>query len=155
MRGVTIKNGGNETVHLSEEEVSKKGVKLHLCNGTKVVISGKISNLTVAECTDVTIEMDSAMISGVLTKGKNLNIHVHGSVPSFNLDHCYETFFHLSENAMKVQVFTCNSQTTVLNFPAQTEDAMGNMTRSIPVQETWKTIIHNDKLITEPVDMSE
>ena len=102
MRGVTIKNGGDETVNLCEEEVSKKGVKLHLCNGTKVVISGKISNLTIAECTNVTVQMESAMISGTLTKNTNLNIHVSGSVPSFNLDKCHETFFHLSESCKKV-----------------------------------------------------
>lgn len=71
------------------------------------------------------------------------------------VDKSEQTNLYISEEGKAIKVVTMNSKTTILNFTAKELDDNGNDTRSLPVIETWQTVIKDDRLVFTPFEAIE
>ena len=120
---------------------------------TNFIVSGKIKVVNIEGCKNCAVVLDDVITQIELMNCEGMKVQIKGKAMQFIVDRCKNTQLYLDTSGKGIKVHTTNSTTTVLNFPAEEVDENGNDSRSIPVYETWETVIKEDKLQCKPFEL--
>ncbi len=119
------------------------------------IINGKVKGMQIEGCKNCAIIVEEVVTAIELLNCEGVKLQIQKKTNQVIIDKSSKTTIYVSEEGKGIKVLTTNSNTTVLNFPALEEDDNGNDTRSIPVVETWTTVIKGDKLHFSPFEAIE
>jgi hypothetical protein len=142
----------SETLEFGESDVDYKTA----CNfirstKTNFIIKGKAKVVNMEGCKNCALIVDEVVTTIELINCEGVKVQVVKKTGNFVIDRCHQTELYLSEEGKNVKIHTTKATTTIINFPAAEEDEHGNDSRSLPIYETWETVIKGDKLESTPV----
>ena len=156
LKSIEALNYVGETLTFEGEDATiQKAFNFIRSDKTNFVIKGKVKAVIAEGLTNCAIVVDNVVTAIELMNCQGVNVQITGKASQFMTDRCEKTGLYLSEEGKGIKILTTNSKTTVINFPAAEEDENGNDTRSLPVYETWQTVIENDGLKSEPLDLTD
>ena len=156
IKSIEALNYSGETLTFEGEDVTlSKAFNFIRSEKTNFVIKGKVKAVLGEGLKNCAIVVDNVVTAIELMNCQGVNVQITGKASQFITDRCEKTGLYLSEEGKGIKILTTNSITTVINFPANEEDENGNDTRSLPIFETWQTVIEGDNLSSAPLDLSE
>ena len=145
-----------ETLEFSGDDVSKDtSFMVTGCTKTNIIIKGKFNNITLTNCKNCAVVIDTCISSVEIIKGDDVKLQVNEKCSQVAVDRSIRTGLYLCESSKDVKVMTTCSTSTFLHFDTKEQDALGNDEASLGVPESYVTKIVNDKLVTEPVDLTD
>ena len=142
----------SETLQFGADDVDyKTACNFTKSNKTNFIVEGKAKVVNLEGCTNCALIIDEVVTTIELINCEGVKIQVKNKTGNFVLDKCHKTELYLSEEGKNVKIHTTKSTTTIVNFPAAEVDDLGNDSRSLPIYETWETVIKGDKLESSPV----
>lgn len=145
-----VENQENNKQLIISETESKHVVYIFGCVGSTIQIKGKVNAITVDGCKRTAVVLDTA-ISGIeVVNCSSLEVQVTGKVPSIAIDKTSGIQLYLSKDTLDAEIVTSKSSEMNVMLPAEGDADM----IELPLPEQYKTIIQNNKLITETVQHS-
>lgn len=139
----------NKQLVISETE-SKQVVYIYGCVGSTVQIKGKVNAITIDGCKRTAVVLETA-ISGIeVVNCTSLEVQVTGKVPSVAIDKTSGIQLYLSKETLDAEIVTSKSSEMNVMLPSEGDADM----IELPLPEQYKTVIKNNKLITETVQHS-
>lgn len=146
----------NDTIEFKEDEVDiSTFFMVTSCDKTNIIIHGKFNNIAVTGCKNCNIVIDNCIASVEIIKGVDVKLQVNHKAPQVIVDRSQKTGIYLNDESKDIKINTTCSQTTFIHFPTKEKDFNGNDEASVPIPETYTTVIKNDKLVTEPLDLAD
>jgi adenylyl cyclase-associated protein len=145
-----------ETIEFKEDEVEKGNFfMITSCTDTPIIIHGIFNNMSVTSCKNCAVVIDSVIASVEIIKGDNVKLQVNEKAPQVIIDRSNKTGLYLNDNSKDLKINTTCSSTTFVHFPTKEVDSNGNDEASVPIPETYVSVIKDDQIITEPLDLAD
>jgi hypothetical protein len=125
------------------------------CVKTNIIIHGKFNNIAATNCKNCAIIIDNVIASVEIIKGDEVKLQVNERAPQVTVDRSNKTGIYLNDKSKDIKVSSTTSTATYLHFPTLEKDINMNDEASMPIPETYITVIKNDKLITTPLDLTD
>jgi adenylyl cyclase-associated protein len=151
-----ISNYENETLEFGEKEIDLSTFFM-ITNWVKtnIIIKGKFNNVSMTNCKDCALVVDTVIASVEIIKGDEVKLQVNEKAPQVTIDRSNKTGIYLNDNSKDIKVNTTTSTVTYLHFPIKEPDINGNDEASVPIPETYVTTIKGDKVVTVPLDLTD
>ena len=130
------------TVEVPAADKPNTGVFVGSCKGPGlcVIITGKIKNLTINNCTDMAVVIDDCITTVEVIGCKKVQIQAKSSAASYNIDKCDRTTLYFPDASAKDKCIVYSCMSTATNVCYSTPDGEDQVEKSIPdqVESTFK-----------------
>jgi len=138
---------GPKEIAITETE-PKQTVYIYHCSNIFVKISGKVNTIIIDACDKVGVLFDNAIASVEVVNSHAVQVQVTGKVPSFAVDKTSGFQLYLSPTCLDAEIITSKSDSMNIVLPPAKE---GDDLTEVPIPEQYKTVIKNNKLVTDIV----
>lgn len=127
----------------------KHSIYIYKCQGSTVVIKGKVNQITLDSCKKVAVVCDN-VISGIdIVNSNSCQIQVLGKAPTVSIDKTDGFQLYLSKDGLETEILTSKSSEMNILIPgAKVDDDMVET----PIPEQFKTVFKNGKWHTSLVE---
>ena len=119
------------------------------CTKTTIHIKGKANAISLDNCTQCSLVIDSLVSAVDVIKSPRFEMQVLGRLPTIMLDQVDGAAIYLSEDSLGTEVFTSKCTGINVNLPGQTVDD-DYIERPLP--EQIKSVVRNGGLLSEIVE---
>ncbi len=126
-------------------------VLISRCTKTAIRIVGKANAISVDNCTQCSLVIDSLVSAVDVIKSPKFELQVLGTLPTIVLDQVDTAAIYLSRESLGTEVFTSKCTGININLPGRTDDD-DYEEKALP--EQIKTVIRNGALVSEIVEHS-
>lgn len=144
-----IDNYNNPGQMLEIEASISHSILISRCTKTSIRIIGKANAISIDNCTQCSLVIDSLVSAVDVIKSPNFEMQVLGKLPTIMLDQVDGAAIYLSRDSLGTEVFTSKCTGINVNFPGQTEDD-DYVERALP--EQIKSVVRNGVLVSEIVE---
>lgn len=120
------------------------------CHKTVVKVSNKANAITIDNCSNLSIIVDSLVSSLDVVKSPKFALQIDGFVPTVMLDQIDGATIYLSEQNLHTEFFS--SKCTAVNIMLPPKDGIEDDTKECPVPEQIKSYIKDGVLVSEIVE---
>jgi len=138
---------GNKNIVISETE-PKQVIYIFKCSNSVIQIKGKVNAITIDDSTKTAVVFEQVVSSLDVVNCRSVEVQATGKVPSIAIDKTSGCQIYLSKASLDAEIITSKSSEMNVLIPGASED---QDLIEIPIPEQYKTIVRNDKLITETV----
>jgi len=138
---------GNKNIVISDTE-PKQTCYIYRCSNSTVQIQGKINAITLDDCTKVAVVFENVVASFEAVNCRSIEVQVTGRVPSIAIDKTSGCQIYLGKSALDTEIVTSKSSEMNVLIPSSDPD-QDMIEMAIP--EQYKTMVKNNKLVTEIV----
>eukprot|EP00005_Dracoamoeba_jomungandri_P002013 CAMPEP_0174251008 /NCGR_PEP_ID=MMETSP0439-20130205/980_1 /TAXON_ID=0 /ORGANISM="Stereomyxa ramosa, Strain Chinc5" /LENGTH=474 /DNA_ID=CAMNT_0015331223 /DNA_START=40 /DNA_END=1464 /DNA_ORIENTATION=+ len=138
---------GNKQIVIQDVEV-RHTVYIYKCEDSVIQIKGKVNAITIDNCKKTGLVFEDAVSVVEVVNCQSVQVQVTGRVPSVTVDKTSGCQIFVSEAAKDVEIVTAKSDE--LNVVLPPKSSSDDITE-IAIPEQFKTVIVNDKLVTEAV----
>lgn len=118
------------------------------CNHVTIQIKDKANVISVSNCDNVAVVIDS-LISGIdIIKSRKFGLQVLGTVADISVDQSEEVTVYLSQKSIDANTQVYSSSTTTLNINVPTDDDYVEL----PAPEQFRHFVKDGKLVSEVVE---
>lgn len=150
-----VENYGKEVLKFEGDDATPShSFALIKCTDTTVVISGKVKNVMIENCSGVKLIMDSVISMIELLNCKKITCTIKGVCPQFMIERTQGVQLYLFPTAKTCKINSTCSQSMVINYPL-TDAAEDDEWLDVTIPETYVTQIKNDKVVSEALDGME
>jgi len=135
----------NKSIDLTETE-PRQTVYISKCTGSVIQIKGKVNTIMIDDCKKVGVVFDNAISSVEVVNSRGIDIQSTGRVPNFTIDKSSQVTIYLSKSGLDAEIITSKSDAMNVVIPAPKD---GDDPLEIPIPEQFKTLVKNNKLVTE------
>jgi len=139
----------NREIVISETE-TKQVVYIFGCTNSTIVIKGKVNAVTVDGCKKTAVVFDNAISGLEVVNCNGLEVQILGKVPSVAIDKTTNIQLYLSKESLEAEIVTSKSDAMNILLPSQGDADLVEL----PIPEQFKSIVKDNKLITESVQHS-
>ena len=144
-----IENYENHGQMLEIEASISHSILISRCSKTTIRIIGKANAISLDNCTQCSLVIDS-LVSGVdVIKSPKFEMQVLGMLPTIMLDQVDGAAIYLSRDSITTEIFTSKCTGVNVNLPGQTEE---DDYEEKPLPEQLKSQVRNGILVTEIVE---
>jgi len=140
-----VENQTNNTDIVIADTEPKHTVYVYRCDNSKIVIKGKINSVVVDDCKKSGVVFENAIASCEVVNCKGVEIQCTGKVPSIAIDKTSGIQLYLSADSLESEIVTSKSDSMNVVIPG-IDDIV-----ELPVPEQFKTLVRNNRLVTEAV----
>ncbi|KIW93537.1 uncharacterized protein Z519_06142 [Cladophialophora bantiana CBS 173.52] len=143
-----FENTQNEVIEIPAE--LNHSILISKCNKCVLKVNGKANAISIDNCTNLSILVDSLVSSLDVIKAPKIQIQVDGVVPTILLDQVDGAQIYLSNESLGTEIFTskCSAINAVLPPKDETEDD----SKELPFPEQIRSVIKNGSLVSEIVE---
>jgi len=139
------KGGGGEPLTISETETNQS-VYIYKCEGTTVVVKGKVNNVIMDSCKKCAVVFDNVVSSCEFINCQSAQMQTMGAVPTISVEKTDGCQMYLSkEAAASTAIITAKSSEMNVLVPDPKDE--GDFLE-MPIPEQFKTVIQGTKLVT-------
>ena len=154
----TFENFENETIRLEgAEQVDKNFVyNFFSCKNCTIIIIGKIKNIQLEGCQKIELHVDTVVSEVSLMNCKVIKAFGKEALKTLTIENTSEVHLWLNSKTKICKVFSTCGRSIFMHFPktgASDEDLDTYL--SMPVAETYETVIQNDEIVTTPAEALE
>lgn len=150
-----IENYGKEVIKFEgDDATSSHSFALLKCTDTTVVITGKVKNVMMNDCSGVKLIIDSVISMIELLNCKKMSCTIKGVCPQFMIERSHGVQLYLFPTAKTCKINSTCSQSMVINYPL-TDANEDDEWLDVTIPETYVTQIKNDKVVSEALDGME
>lgn len=124
-------------------------VLISRCNKTSIRVVGKANAISLDNCTQCSLVIDSLVSAVDVIKSPKFELQVLGTLPTIMLDQVDTATIYLSRNSLETEVFTSKCTSVNVNVPGTTDDD-DYEEKALP--EQIKSVIRNGALVSEIVE---
>lgn len=140
----------NDPGQMLEIEASiSHSILISRCTKTPIRIIGKANAISLDNCTQCSLVIDSLVSAVDVIKSPKFEMQVLGSLPTIMLDQVDGAAIYLSKDSLGTEVFTSKCTGINVNLPGQTEED-DYVERALP--EQVKSVVRNGVLVSETVE---
>jgi adenylyl cyclase-associated protein len=121
------------------------------CAKTTIRIVGKANAISLDNCTQCSLVIDSLVSAVDVIKSPRFELQVLGTLPTILLDQVDGAALYLSRNSLGTEVFTSKCTGINVNLPGRTDDD-DYEEKALP--EQIKSVVRNGVLVNEIVEHS-
>ena len=144
-----IENYSNPGEMIELEATISHSILISRCTKTPIRITGKANAISLDNCTQCSLVVDSLVSAIDVIKSPKFELQVLGKLPTIMLDQVDGAAIYLSRDSMGTEVFTSKCTGINVNLPGQTEDD-DYVERALP--EQVKSVVRNGVLVSEIVE---
>lgn len=144
-----IENYDNPGQMLEIDATINHSILISRCNKTTVRVIGKANAISLDNCTQCSLVIDSLISAVDVIKSSRFELQVLGMLPTIMLDQVDSAAVYLSTSSLATEIFTSKCTGVNVNLPGERED--DDYTEK-PLPEQLKSQVINGTLITEVVE---
>lgn len=144
-----IENYDNHSSMLEIKAQISHSILISRCTKTTIRVIGKANAISLDNCTQVSLAIDSLVSSVDVIKCPKFEMQVLGTLPTIMLDQVDSAQIYLSRESLGTEVFTSKCSSVNINVPGRTED---DDYAEKPVPEQIKSVIRNGQVVSEIVE---
>lgn len=144
-----IENYDNPGQMLEIEASISHSILVTRCTKTPIRIIGKANAISLDNCTQCSLVIDSLVSAVDVIKSPKFEMQVLGKLPTIMLDQVDGAAIYLSRDSLGTEVFTSKCTGINVNLPGQTEDD-DYVEKALP--EQVKSVVRNGALVSEIVE---
>jgi len=138
----------NKQIVISETE-AKQSVYVYKCTGSVIQVKGKVNNITLDSCKKTAVVFESVISAIEIVNSTSVEVQCSGKCPSYAIDKTAGLQLYLtSADSLVTEIVQAKSSEMNVLIPGATADAD---LVELAIPEQFKTVIKNNKLITETV----
>jgi len=120
------------------------GVFISNCTSSVITVTGKLSSISLLNCTDTAVVFENIIASVEVNRGKKIQLQANGSIPQILFDSTEGATVFLSNDAQSAEIICAHSELINIIIPGDEDDM------ELPVPSQYVTRIVDGKLVTEP-----
>lgn len=124
-------------------------VLISRCNKTSIRILGKANAISLDNCTQCSLVVDSLVSAVDVIKSPKFELQVLGTLPTILLDQVDTATIYLSRDSLGTEVFTSKCTSVNVNLPGTSDDD-DYEEKALP--EQIKSVVRNGALVSEIVE---
>ena len=128
-----------------------QSVLISRCNKTAIRVIGKANAISLDNCTQCSLVIDSLISAVDVIKSPKFEMQVLGTLPTIMLDQVDTAAIYLSRESLGTEVFTSKCTGVNVHLPGRTDDE-DYEEKAIP--EQIKSVVRNGALVSEIVEHS-
>lgn len=144
-----IENYSNPGQMIEVEASISHSILISRCTKTPIRIIGKANAISLDNCTQCSLVVDSLVSAVDVIKSPKFEMQVLGTLPTIMLDQVDGAAIYLSKASIGTEVFTSKCTGINVNLPGQSEDD-DYVERALP--EQVKSVVRNGVLVSEIVE---
>ena len=144
-----IENYSNPGQMIEVEASISHSILISRCTKTPIRIIGKANAISLDNCTQCSLVVDSLVSAVDVIKSPKFEMQVLGTLPTILLDQVDGAAIYLSKESIGTEVFTSKCTGINVNLPGRTEDD-DYVERALP--EQVKSVVRNGVLVSEIVE---
>jgi hypothetical protein len=128
----------------------KQSVNILDCKKVAVIIQGKLTNVSVVNCTGVNVVFDDVIASVETVRSNKLGLQANGKIQQISIDKCSGVDIYIqTKEGSSVEIVTSLSDSLNVNYPGATPD---DDPIEFPIPSQFTSNIVKEKLVTTPVE---
>ena len=144
-----IENYNDHGQILEIEASISHSILISHCTKTPIRIIGKANAISLDNCTQCSLVIDSLVSAVDVIKSPKFEVQVLGNLPTIMLDQVDGAAIYLSKDSLGTEVFTSKCTGINVNLPGQAEDD-DYVEKALP--EQIKSVVRNGVLVSEIVE---
>ena len=144
-----IENYDNPGQMLEVEASISHSILITRCTKTPIRIIGKANAISLDNCTQCSLVIDSLVSAVDVIKSPKFEMQVLGTLPTIMLDQVDGAAIYLGQKSLGTEVFTSKCTGININLPGRTDDD-DYVERALP--EQVKSVVRNGVLVSEIVE---
>ncbi|KAI5478216.1 hypothetical protein MNV49_005384, partial [Pseudohyphozyma bogoriensis] len=147
-----IENHENNNMILIDQTEINQIINVFNVKSSVIQIKGKVNAVSLANCTKVSILLDSTVSSLEISNSPSFTVQVLGKVPTILIDGTDGGQVYLSKESLDVEIVTAKSSSINISLPVPGEEEGIFEEKAVP--EQLKTVVKDGKLVTTVVEHS-
>lgn len=144
-----IENYDNPSQLLEVDAAINHSILISRCTKTTIRISGKANAISMDNCLQCSLVIDSLVSAVDVIKSPKFELQVLGTLPTILLDQVDGAAIYLSPNSLNTEILTSKCTGVNINVPGRSED---DDYVEQPLPEQLRSILRNGKMVTEIVE---
>jgi adenylyl cyclase-associated protein len=143
-----FENTGSDVIEIQAQ--LSQSILISRCNKCIIKVIGKANAISIDNCTNVSIMVDSLVSSMDVIKSPKFQVQIDGVVPSVLLDQVDGATVYLASKSLNSEVFTSKSAGVNIVLPPK-EGAEGD-DKECALPEQIRSVVKNGVVVSEVVE---